>query len=51
MNKVTVTDPSALCLDGSPAIYYIAKGKDPRTVVLYFEGGGWCGDKDLSSTV
>lgn len=51
MQRVTLTDPAALCLDGSPGIYYIDKGNDPKTVVIYFEGGGWCGDKDLSSTL
>jgi hypothetical protein len=51
MTKVTLTDPSALCLDGSLATYYISKGSDPKTVVLYFEGGGWCGSLDLSSTL
>jgi hypothetical protein len=51
LNKVTLTDPAALCLDGSSATYYIGKGRNPRSVVIYFEGGGWCGDRDLSSTV
>jgi hypothetical protein len=51
LQRVILSDPTALCLDGSPGIYYIAKGSDTKTVVIYFEGGGWCGDKDLSSTI
>jgi hypothetical protein len=51
MNKVTLTDPTAVCLDGSPGIYYLSRGTNPKSVVIYFEGGGWCGDKDLSSTI
>ena len=31
----------ALCLDGSPAGYYLRPG-DPRRWVVIFEGGGWC---------
>ena len=47
---VKLSDPNALCLDGTPGAYYISKG-DPKKVILYFEGGGWCGAKDLSSTL
>lgn len=42
-NKVLLTDPGALCLDGSPGAYYIRRGSDPSKILLYFEGGGWCG--------
>jgi len=48
--KFVLEDKSALCLDGSPGAYYIYKG-DPAKVLLFFEGGGWCGDNDLSSTL
>jgi hypothetical protein len=51
LQKVVLKDPQAVCLDGSPGVYYIARGQYPKTIVLYFEGGGWCGDKDLSSTI
>jgi len=51
MNLVLLDDPSAICLDGSPGAYYYVRGSDPSTIVLYFEGGGWCGDRDLSSTI
>ena len=31
---VKVTDPDALCLDGSPAAYYISKDGDPKKIYL-----------------
>lgn len=49
-NLIKLADPTALCLDGSPGAYYISKG-DPNKVILYFEGGGWCGAGDLASTL
>ncbi len=48
-NKVVLDDPQAKCLDGSPGAYYIWQG-DPQRVLLFIEGGGWCGDNDLAST-
>jgi hypothetical protein len=48
--KVTIADKSALCLDGTPAVYYYSKGSSSK-MLLYFEGGGWCGNKDLASTL
>lgn len=51
LSRVLLDDPSAVCLDGSPGAYYIERGIDPTTIVLYFEGGGWCGDNDLASTI
>lgn len=49
-HKVLLKDPDALCLDGSPGAYYISKGEVPERVLLFFEGGGWCGSSDLAST-
>lgn len=49
-DKVVLDDPSAKCLDGSQGAFYIWKG-DPAKVLLFIEGGGWCGDKDLGSTI
>jgi len=43
---VKVTDPDALCLDGSKAAYYISKDGDPKKIYLQFEGGGWCTGSD-----
>ena len=51
LTRVLVQDPTARCLDGSPGAYYYEKGEDSATIVLYFEGGGWCGDQDLASTI
>lgn len=48
--KVLVSNPEAVCLDGSPGAYYIHRGTDPTRIMLFFEGGGWCGAGDLAST-
>lgn len=45
-NKVVINDPDALCLDGSPGAYYISIGKYRNKFIVYFEGGGWCGEQD-----
>ncbi|GMJ06521.1 pectin acetylesterase 9 [Hibiscus trionum] len=36
----------ALCLDGSPPSYHLHKGfgSGANNWILFFEGGGWCGD-------
>lgn len=48
--KVVVEDKDALCLDGTPGVYYLSEGKNATKFMIFFEGGGWCGDKDLAST-
>ena len=48
---VLLDDPSAVCLDGSPGAYYLSVGSEPEKVLLYFEGGGWCGASTLSNTL
>jgi len=51
LNKVLVDDPAALCLDGTPAAYYVHQA-DKTKFVLSFEGGGWCGNRGgLSQTL
>lgn len=40
--------PTARCLDGSMAGYYIRKGTEPN-FLLSFQGGGWCYDDDCAS--
>ena len=37
-------DPTARCLDGSPAAMYLrtGSGENATRFVLFFEGGGWC---------
>lgn len=49
--KVVVDDKDALCLDGTPGVYYISEGKSKTKFMIYFEAGGWCGDKDLDTTI
>ena len=34
-NLVKLTDPNALCLDGTHGAHYLSKG-DPDKVILYF---------------
>jgi len=48
---VLLDDPNALCLDGTPGAYYISREGDPKKIYLEFEGGGWCGEKDLATTL
>merc|ERR1712166_85405 len=36
------TDTNALCLDGSPGMFYLSKGSSNANWLLVFEGGGWC---------
>lgn len=49
-DKVILNNPQALCLDGSRGAFYLSRG-DPAKVLMFFEGGGWCGDNDLPSTI
>ena len=37
-------DPEAKCLDGSPAVLYVHEGGDPKNILIYFQGGGFCGE-------
>lgn len=48
--RVMLDDQQALCLDGSKGAYYIHVG-DPKRVLMFFEGGAWCGDLDLPMTL
>ena len=43
----------AACLDGSPAAMYIHEGSGANKdkFLLYFRGGGFCGDSTLDSTL
>jgi hypothetical protein len=50
--KIVVPDGNALCLDGSPGVYYIDdSGRIPTKFLLHFDGGGWCAEGDLASTI
>ena len=53
-NRVVLpTSGEALCLDGTPGVYYVSEGlgDNKNKFVLYFEGGGWCGATTLASTL
>jgi len=38
-----VEDEDALCLDGTLGAYYAHEGVHPNKIIIFFEGGGWCG--------
>jgi hypothetical protein len=40
---VMLNSTSALCLDGTPAGFYISQNGDPKKIYINFQGGGWCG--------
>lgn len=45
--KVTLTDPAAVCNDGSPGVMYIRPAADPKVAdqwVFYLQGGSTCQD-------
>eukprot|EP00037_Helgoeca_nana_P017614 m.166862 g.166862 ORF g.166862 m.166862 type:complete len:307 (-) comp24068_c0_seq1:1151-2071(-) len=43
LTKAAATD-GAVCLDGSPPVYYFraGAGSGSRSYILFLEGGGWC---------
>jgi len=41
--KIMVEDEDALCLDGTLGAYYAHEGVHPNKIIIFFEGGGWCG--------
>eukprot|EP01084_Bolivina_argentea_P226257 382200_1 len=43
----------AVCLDGSPGLYYIGKGTGDgiNKFLIYFQGGGWCSGVNVSSGI
>ena len=41
MQLYLLSEPDAVCLDGSPAGYYYAPGSRGQWL-LYLQGGGWC---------
>jgi hypothetical protein len=36
-------DAGAVCLDGTPAGLYTSPGAEQHKVLIFQEGGGWCG--------
>jgi len=51
--ELILLDPSldSKCLDGSTPGFYWRKGKQSSNFLVYFEGGGWCGDVTLDMTM
>jgi hypothetical protein len=45
------SDPEAKCLDGSPGLLYVHVGGDPSKILIFFEGGGLCGDDTLEKSL
>jgi O-palmitoleoyl-L-serine hydrolase len=41
-----LTDTSAVCLDGTPGMYYYRPGENHRKWFIYHQGGGWCDSLD-----
>ena len=39
---VKLQAPEAVCLDGSPATYYLSKGSNATKFLFHLQGGGWC---------
>ena len=37
------TDAEAKCLDGSPGLIYVHEGGDPKNILIFMLGGGFCG--------
>jgi hypothetical protein len=45
------TDPEARCLDGSPAMIYLHEGGLKDHIMIFFLGGGICGDITIEKTL
>jgi len=54
-HRINITmNEDAMCLDGSPATYYVSlyTGEENHDkFILSFEGGGWCGDSSVDATI
>ncbi len=44
-------DPEAKCLDGSPSFLYVHEGGDTKNIMIFFLGGGMCGEATLEKTL
>ena len=44
-------DPEAKCLDWTPGLLYVHEGGDPKKFLIFFQGGGLCGESTLSKTL
>lgn len=45
------TDPKAKCVDGSPPALYIHQGNDPNKFIIFFNGGGACGEATVAQVI
>lgn len=41
-SKMVKLPAPAVCIDGSPAVYYISEGSNATAWLFHHEGGGWC---------
>ena len=48
---VKLNTTTALCLDGSPASYYISRTGNLSKILLFFEDGGYCGEYNEKGTL
>lgn len=48
---IKLSSSSAKCLDGTSPAFYYYKGALANKWIVYFEGGGWCGTPDPSTTL
>lgn len=46
LTKKRLTEPEAVCNDGTSAAYYWKRGSDPMTYLIYLGGGGQCWDME-----
>ena len=49
--RINLTD-GALCIDGSPGVYYLATATSDASKnkwIVYFEGGGWCSGNEKAN--
>lgn len=41
-SKMVKLPAPAVCIDGSPAVYYLSKGTNTTAWLFHHQGGGWC---------
>lgn len=46
-----INSDSAKCLDGTAPAFYYRKGSLTTKWLIFFEGGGWCGTPDPTTTL
>jgi len=48
---ILLNNSEAKCLDGTQPGFYWRKGLNSKNFLVFFEGGGWCGDSTLDMTM